>query len=205
MSSAPLSPARTILCGGLAVGVLDILKPILFSLYRGGSPIRMLQGIASGAIGRSSFEGGLPTAALGLGFHFFIAFSVFTTYYLVSRKLPFLVRFALILGPLYGVAVDFFMQFVVFPLSGIGSVKHPVPVLIDGILTHIICVGLPTGLVIYEAARRDAAAAPSSSKPLNTTHEASASPPPLPPRSLSRQALKEHAFLFPRDIEPGSM
>jgi hypothetical protein len=49
------------------------------------------------------------------------------------------------------------MQFVVFPLSAIGSVKHPPAVLFDGILTHIVCVGFPTGLVIREAARRRAA------------------------------------------------
>lgn len=159
MSSVPLSRSRTLLYGGLAVGVLDILKPILWSSYRGGSAVRVLQSVASGALGRSAYQGGLPVAALGLAFHFFIAFSVFATYYFASRRVPVLVRGALLLGPLYGIAVYFFMQFVVFPLSAIGSVAHPVPALVDGILTHIICVGLPVGLVIHEAARRDAVTA----------------------------------------------
>jgi hypothetical protein len=159
LSPAPFTLGRTLLIGGLAVGVLDILKPIIFSLARGGSPIRMLQAIASGALGRSAYQGGLPTAALGLGFHFLIAFTVFATYYFVSRKFPVLVRHALILGPLYGIAVYFFMQFVVFPLSAIGSVPHPLPAVVDGVLTHIFCVGLPVGLVIYEAARRERLAA----------------------------------------------
>ncbi len=48
------------------------------------------------------------------------------------------------------------MQFVVLPLSAIGPVKHPPGVLIDGILTHIFCVGLPTGFVVRLAARRRA-------------------------------------------------
>ncbi|MEO8359349.1 MAG: hypothetical protein ABI672_04910 [Vicinamibacteria bacterium] len=156
MSLKPLTALQTILYGGLAVGTLDILKPITFSLARGGSPIRMLQGIASGALGRDSFQGGFATAALGLALHFFIAFSVFTTYYLVSRKVDVLRRHALVLGPLYGIAVYFFMQFVVFPLSAIGSVPHPTSALVDGILTHILCVGLPIGLVVHEAGRRDA-------------------------------------------------
>ena len=65
-----------------------------------------------------------------------------------------LVTHALILGPVYGIAVYFFMQFVVFPLSAIGHVKHPPAVLFDGILTHILCVGLPTGLVIRAEAGR---------------------------------------------------
>ena len=50
MSLTPLTTGRILLFGGMAVGVLDILKPILFTLMRGGSPIRMLQGIASGAL-----------------------------------------------------------------------------------------------------------------------------------------------------------
>jgi len=156
MPDPALSPGKMLLIGGLAVGVLDILKPILFSVARGGSAVRVLQSVASGALGREAYQGGLQTAFVGLGFHFFIAFSVFATYYAASRRLKPLVTHALILGPLYGVAVYFFMQFVVFPLSAIGSVKHPPAVLFDGIVTHILCVGLPTGLVIHEAARRRA-------------------------------------------------
>lgn len=144
----------TLLCGGLAVGVLDILKPIIFASFKGGSAIRVLQSVASGALGREAYQGGLSTALLGLGFHFFIAFCVFATYYAASLRLRPLVTHALIFGPLYGIAVYHFMQFVVFPLSAIGSVNHPPAVLIDGILTHILCVGLPTGLVVHEASRR---------------------------------------------------
>lgn len=154
MSLTPLTTGRILLFGGMAVGVLDILKPILFTLMRGGSPIRMLQGIASGALGKESFQGGYATAFMGLGFHFFIAFTVFATYYFASRWLRPLETHALPLSALYGIAVYFFMQFVVLPLSAIGPVKHPPGVLIDGILTHIFCVGLPTGFVVRLAARR---------------------------------------------------
>lgn len=156
MSLAPLTTGRVLVYGGMAVGVLDILKPILFTMMRGGSPIRMLQGIASGALGKESFQGGYATALMGLGFHFFIAFTVFATYYFASRVFRPLEAQALPLGALYGIAVYFVMQFVVFPLSAIGPVKHPPGVLVDGILTHIFCVGLPTGIVVREAARRRA-------------------------------------------------
>lgn len=156
MSLSPLTTGRILLYGGLAVGVLDIAKPLIFTALRGGSPIRVLQAIASGALGKEAFQGGYITALLGLGLHFFIAFTVFATYYFASRQLRPLANHALSLGALYGVAVYFFMQFVVFPLSAIGPVKHPPGVLIDGILTHIFCVGLPTGFVIREAARRSA-------------------------------------------------
>lgn len=156
MPPTPLTTGRVLFYGGMAVSILDIVKPILFTTFRGGSPIRMLQAIASGALGKEAFQGGYATALLGLGFHFFIAFTVFATYYFASRVLRPLVTHALALGALYGIAVYFFMQFVVFPLSAIGSVKHPPAVLIDGILTHVFCVGLPTGFVVRLAARRRA-------------------------------------------------
>ncbi len=156
MSLAPLTTGRILLYGGFAVGVLDIAKPLLFTTFRGGSPGRVLQAIASGALGKEAFQGGYETALLGLGFHFFIAFTVFATYYFASRLFRPLVTHALSFGALYGIAVYFFMQFVVIPLSAVGPLKHPPGVLMDGILTHIFCVGLPTGFVVREAARRSA-------------------------------------------------
>lgn len=140
----------------MAVSVLDILKPLLFTVARGGSATRVLQSIASGALGREAYQGGLATALLGLGLHFFIAFTVFAVYYFASRSLPILVSRALVLGSLYGVAVHCFMQFVVIPLSAIGPLKLSLGVFFEGLLTHIVCVGLPTGLVIRFAANRGA-------------------------------------------------
>jgi len=48
------------------------------------------------------------------------------------------------------------MQFVVIPLSAIGPLKLSPAVFFEGLLTHIVCVGLPTGLVIRFAANRGA-------------------------------------------------
>ncbi len=64
----------------MAVGVLDILKPILFASYNGGSAVRVLQSVASGALGREAYQGGLSTAGLGLALHFFIAFTIFIAF-----------------------------------------------------------------------------------------------------------------------------
>jgi len=141
----------------MAVGLLDILKPIVFTVARGGSATRVLQSIASGALGREAYQGGPTTALLGLGLHFFIAFTVFAVYYFASRRIPLLVSRALVLGPLYGVAVHCFMQFVVIPLSAIGPIKASPAVFFEGLLTHVVCVGLPTGLVVRFASGRGAA------------------------------------------------
>lgn len=149
----PITPVQTILLGGLVMGSLDILKNMVFLSFKGRPITWVLHLVASGALGRRAFDGGWPVAALGLALHFLIAFTVFTVYYVASRKLPVLITHAYVLSPLYGVAVFAFMRFVIFPLSAIGWVANPLPVVIDGVLTHIFCVGLPTGIIVREAAR----------------------------------------------------
>src|SRR5471030_331245 len=85
------NPYLGIFLGGLIAGTLDILAAFL-NLHRVGvAPERVLQGIASGLLGRSSFRGGMATAALGLFCHFLIAFGAAAVYYAVSRRLRVLV------------------------------------------------------------------------------------------------------------------
>jgi uncharacterized membrane protein YagU involved in acid resistance len=146
---------RAILLGGLIAGTLDISYACIFSyIRRGTSPVRILQSVASGALGRSAFDGGAKTAALGLVFHFMIATIAAAVYYLASRPLRFLVSQALICGPLYGVCIYLVMNFVVLPLSAIGSRPAlPLPVLIGGLLIHMLGIGLPIALMVRRYSR----------------------------------------------------
>jgi hypothetical protein len=142
-TNTPLVIALT----ALLIGTLDIADAIIFYAIRGVAPIRILQGIASGLLGRPAMSGGLPTAILGLALHFFIAATVATIYILASRKLP-LSRHPLLYGTLYGVAVYIVMNYVVLPLSHIGL--RPLPPLIpliNGIAALIFCIGIPTALI----------------------------------------------------------
>jgi hypothetical protein len=63
---------RAILTAGLVVGVVDISSAFVIWWQRGVALRRGLQGIAAGLLGTKAFEGGLPTAALGLALHFFV-------------------------------------------------------------------------------------------------------------------------------------
>ncbi len=146
---------RAILLGGLIAGTLDISYACIFSyIRRGTSPVRILQSVASGAVGRSAFDGGAKTAALGLVFHFLIATTAAAVYYLASRYLRFLVNQAIICGPLYGVCIYLVMNLVVLPLSAIGSRQAlPLPVLISGLLVHMFGIGLPIALVVRRYSR----------------------------------------------------
>jgi hypothetical protein len=146
---------NSILYGGLAVGVLDGLAAVILTILRGGSPSRMFQGIASGLIGRTSLEGGWSTALLGASLHFLIAFIWATIYYGASLKLPALIRRTLICGPIYGVFVYFAMQIIVLPLSAIRKPPFLFTAPVQGIIVHILCVGLPIALAARQSATSD--------------------------------------------------
>ncbi len=136
-----------ILRAGLLAGVLDITAAIVvYAHVRGTVP--MLQGIASGILGHDAFTGGLLTAGLGLLCHFSIATSAAAVYYVASRRLPFLLEHAVVSGAAYGVAVYFFMQVIVIPLSAIGARPLALHDVLVGVAIHIPCVGLPIALVL---------------------------------------------------------
>src|SRR5262245_58522959 len=98
----------------LIVGVCDITYTLVFSYFRSGtSPQRLLQGVASGAFGRDAFTGGWATAAAGLGFHFFIAFTITALFFMLARRLPWLIDQPWLTGPLYGIGVYVVMNWVV--------------------------------------------------------------------------------------------
>ena len=66
---------ETISLAGLLSGVLDLTATSTLMSTQGVPLTRLLQTIASGAIGVSSFQHGKKTAVLGFFFHFLIAFS----------------------------------------------------------------------------------------------------------------------------------
>jgi hypothetical protein len=80
------SALGAIVRGGALCGVLDITAAfIVYGGFFGVHPVLILQGIASGVLGSSAFNGGYPVALLGLFLHFFIAFTVTFVYVQLSR------------------------------------------------------------------------------------------------------------------------
>lgn len=129
---------RPILAGGLAAGILDLTAAfILFGR-------RVPWGIARGLVGARAAEGGAELYILGVALHFFIATSAAAVYYAASRRLRFLKEAFLVCGPFYGIGVYLVMVLIVLPLSAYHS-RDPIPraSLIQGLLVHMFCVGLP--------------------------------------------------------------
>ena len=142
--------------GALVAGTFDITYAIVFSYLRSGvAPSRILQSVASGALGRAAYDGGTRTAALGLGFHFLNAFIITTIFFIVARSRPALVRTPIAVGAAYGLVVYLVMNYVVIPLSAIGVFPRPaMAVWATGVLVHMFLIGVPIAL----AARRAFAA-----------------------------------------------
>jgi hypothetical protein len=139
---------RAVLWAGFACGVLDITAALVVYGFFGLKPVPLLQGIASGLLGPKAFDGGLATALLGLLCHFVIAFGAATVYFLASRPVPILIERAVVFGALYGVAVYFFMNRIVLPLSAVAKQPFSMKFMIIGVVIHIFCVGLPISLSV---------------------------------------------------------
>jgi hypothetical protein len=150
---------QAIVCGGFTAGVLDAILAV--TIYHVGA-VRVFRSVASGLLGRAAIEGGMGDAILGAILHFFIAFSVATVFVLAARKVPELLRRAVLWGPLFGAGVFFFMNWVVLPRS-----RYPFrtllftwdiftkSIVIEGLLGHAFLIGLPIALFARHFLGRD--------------------------------------------------
>ena len=148
--------ARAILTGGLIAGAIDITYACVFSYVRRGvPPARILQSVASGALGQSAFDGGTTTAALGLLFHFLIALIWAAVYYAASRKLTVLARAPYVCGLVYGLVIFALMNYAVIPLSAapFGAPAPWSPAFNFGLLVHMLGIGLPIALATRRYSR----------------------------------------------------
>jgi len=137
-------------------GALDGTDAIVFSwLVLGVAPMTLFQYIASGVLGTKSFSGGWYAAALGIGLHFLVAVGAAGVYYAVSIHLSGLFRKPYVYGPAFGMAVYFFMHYLVIPLSAVPKRTISVSSLevLNLVIAHTLFVGLPIALI----ARRSAA------------------------------------------------
>ena len=138
---------RAIILTGLIVGAMDITSAFIIAWSRGSTAMRLLQFVASGALGGRAFAGGTASAALGLAFHFLIAFSVVTAFCFARSSLSFVREYAVASGIAYGLVVYAVMNLIVLPLSAAKTRHALVPDLIQ-IAIHMFVIGLATSLLL---------------------------------------------------------
>ena len=155
----PYTVGRALLHGTLIVGILDILDAFIFFGLRGVKTDQAscrASRQASWAVPR--IRAARRQRALGLALHFVIAFGVVAVYLVATRVAPALNRRRLIYGLLYGIVVYVVMNFVIVPMShaALGSGPTPLVVRANGILIHMLGVGLPAALVAARVAQQAA-------------------------------------------------
>ena len=155
---------EAILYGWLAVGILDMCDAyFFFGFYYNISFFRVFQGVAAGLYGREAARaGGISTGLQGLALHFVVAFGVSLVFYLLCTQFKFLYRQPFIWGPIYGIGVNFFMQYVVIPFSAIPATAADrfAPLVFDwpfvnSIVGHALLIGLPLALINNWSAKRN--------------------------------------------------
>jgi hypothetical protein len=134
--------------GGGTAGALDLLQACI--LFGWDIPLA----IAGGLLGREAFHGGVGTYVLGVALHFFIACSAAAVYYAASRRLRFMTEHPLVCGLFFGAAVQEVMNLVVLPLSALHS-RGPYKLhdLIQGLLVHMVVIGLPISFSVRRFAK----------------------------------------------------
>lgn len=153
VSTNTLTLSKAILWGGLVAGLLDAVNGVVAFGFSGFNPIQVLQYIASGLLGPSSFQGGLGTAALGTALHFLIAFVAAAVYVVAGQWITVPKSKAVLFGLLFGIAVYFFMNYLVLPLSAVAHSPFSLGLFLNGVIGHAILVGLPISLYARRAAR----------------------------------------------------
>jgi hypothetical protein len=140
---------RAIVWGGLIAGAFDLIYAFVWYGPRGVSPLRIMQSIASGLLGKEAYEGGAGTAVLGGVLHFFILIVAAALYYAASRRVTLLTRQPIVCGLLFGIAIWIVMNLVVVPLSAFPhEVTHTLSSALPHIVAHMVLVGLPIAMAI---------------------------------------------------------
>jgi len=116
---------KTVLLTGLFVGTTDILSAfITVYIATGKFPEKMFNYIAGGALGlETAIKGGPGIEFLGLFFHYFIAYAFTLFFFLIFPRIKVLSFNKYLVGMLYAVFVNVFMDQVVLRFTPLPASK----------------------------------------------------------------------------------
>ncbi len=121
MLKTPRSIPGAILLAGVIAGTIDIGAA---ALINAASIAVILKAIASGILGKPSFEQGIEAESLGLFLQWAMSILIAAIFVITASRVNILKRQWLAAGLAYGVVVFFVMNYVVVPLSAIGRIPH---------------------------------------------------------------------------------
>jgi uncharacterized membrane protein YagU involved in acid resistance len=140
---------RTILSAWLLAGTMDITTasiyyPLRYEITR----TTLYQNIASGVFGERAFAGGMQMAALGLMFHYFIAFFWTVVFFMAYPRIKIFWRSRFVSGVVYGLLVWLAMNLVVLPLSNVNHSPFDFAQALIGAVILMFCIGLPNAIIV---------------------------------------------------------
>ena len=148
--------AQAIIAATAVAGTLDIADAVIVTWLTGKSPVRMLQGIASGWMGRRAMAGGAGSAAIRVLTHFAIMLVMVAAFVLAAGAVPVLTQRPWLFGPLYGLVLYGVMYFVVLPWRFPGPRQWDAVSVINQLLAHTLLVGLAMALTVRAVLGREA-------------------------------------------------
>lgn len=139
-----------ILLATFIAGTLDIFcAVVVYALILGKTtPLKILQSIAAGAVGKQAYEGGLATAGYGLFLHFFITLLFAIFYFILFLFIAFLKRQRTICGTIYGIFIWLVMNLIVLPTVFPGIMPGDANAILIGMTIVIVAVGIPIAYII---------------------------------------------------------
>lgn len=137
--------AKAILTGGLIAGALDITYACThYALVFGTPPMRILQSVAAGALGReAAVGGGWGTAAVGLALHFVITLIMALVFVTIAQRVRVLLRLWPITALVYGLLLYVVMNYVVVPNSAANGSPPEGQFFWGALFAHIALVATP--------------------------------------------------------------
>jgi hypothetical protein len=134
-----------ILMTTLIAGTLDIVAACLRAYVTSGiTPNRILQYIASGVFGKAAYSGAYSMMALGLFFHYTIAFACVACLFWLYPKWSFLWHSIWLNALLIGVVAWFVTTQIVVRLSRISAAPLKLGDALIAMSILVVCIGVPT-------------------------------------------------------------
>jgi hypothetical protein len=143
---------KAVLLTGLFVGTTDLVSAYVTVTIKSGKwPSGMFYYLAGGALGlETSMKGGNWVAALGLFFHYFIAFAYTLFFFLIFPRVKFLSFNKYLIGMLYAVFVNVSMDQIVLRLSALPVRSFNLSDSYIGWVTFGIVFGIPIAYNAYK-------------------------------------------------------
>ncbi|NOT76362.1 MAG: hypothetical protein HOP08_15645 [Cyclobacteriaceae bacterium] len=137
-----------IIVAGLIAGTLDILSAFTsFYISTGKSPVIVLNYISSAVFGKEAYSGGGMMSAVGLLFHYIIAFGWTILFFILYPKLSFLRGNKFVVGLAYGVFVWVMMNQVIVPMTQIPARPFNLNGAITNAIILMFAIGLPVSIL----------------------------------------------------------